>query len=378
MLRNKQNCVGCSACIQICPQKCISFEIDEEGFWYPEVNSANCIHCEMCKKICPTINAKKKSEALINCLVGYAKDNYIRKHSSSGGVFSILAKEIIKNNGVAYGASFDQSYSVHHIRIDKSEELVKLRGSKYLQSRIENTYEECKIDLENNTYVLFSGTPCQIAGLKNYLQKDYHNLYTVDILCHGVPSPMIWQKYLNTVKHNKKIGNINFRSKTYGWSNYSLRMEYSDGSVHECISRVNLYMRLFLSNICLRPSCYNCSFKSLNRDSDITLGDCWRINRIMPDFDQNKGTSIILIHSSKGKELINQLNDQLNYKQIEINSVLPASSDERNPVKSHPEREKFFKQINSGMPINRTRIYVNISILDRIRAIRKKINDFLN
>ena len=191
---NKKECCGCTACLHVCPVKCITMQEDEEGFFYPVIEKEKCIHCHKCEKVCPVRNADSintKTETY----VGYSKDDEIRKQSSSGGIFSVVAEWILLQNGVIFGAAFDQNFEVHHIAIETNGELGKLRGSKYVQSRLENVYPVVKQYLEIKRKVLFTGTACQIAGLKRYLNKEYENLYTVDVLCHGVPSPKIWRMY---------------------------------------------------------------------------------------------------------------------------------------------------------------------------------------
>lgn len=371
-ITNKEECCGCCACVQACPKECIIATVDNEGFLYPEIDLQKCVNCGICENVCPIICKQDELKIMPDCLVAYAKDDTVRKNSSSGGLFWTIASDILKYAGVVYGAAFDQDFLVHHVRISSIEELKKIQGSKYLQSRIERTFEECKADLEKNKIVLFSGTPCQIAGLKKFLQKEYTTLYTVDILCHGVPSPLIWSMYLHDLKGKRKIKRINFRSKTYGWNNYALKIEYTNGSTKESLAQTNRYMRMFLENICLRPSCHACRFKSLNRCADITLGDCWRINKSMPGFDENKGTSIILVHSSKGQELVNRIQEQIIYNIGEIDTLLPESSDSRKVVVANPRREEFFDKINSGVKISRACKLVNVPLLLKFKSIKCK------
>lgn len=191
----KNNCCGCSACEQKCPKKCITMMEDEEGFFYPHVNKVKCIECGLCEKVCPVINVGE-NEQKITAYAAYVNDKNVRMKSSSGGMFTLFAQKILNENGVVFGAAFDQNFMVHHIYIESEENLSKQQGSKYLQSRIENTYRETEQYLNSGRKVLFTGTACQIAGLKQFLMKEYDNLYTVDVLCHGVPSSKLWKHYL--------------------------------------------------------------------------------------------------------------------------------------------------------------------------------------
>lgn len=377
-ITDKSQCCGCEACIQVCPQNCITMETDSEGFNYPSVNSEKCIGCELCEKVCPIVNAKKCSENAIKTYAAYVKDDNTRLRSSSGGLFSIFAMEIINSGGIVYGAAFDEQWCVHHIKAETAEELDALRGSKYLQSRIEDTYKQVNYYLKSGRKVLFTGTACQIAGLKGYLRHDYENLFTVDVLCHGVPSPKVWKKYLSEKEdvHKAKITNALFRLKNTGWKNYNTKLEFNNGDCEEQIHINDIYMRLFLSNICLRPSCYACKFKALERPSDITIGDSWGIEKYMPDMDDDRGTSVVIIHSDKGMFLFSRCKENLVYKIAETDKILSPAADSRKSVIMHPKRDKFFKYLNNGYSIARLSSLTNSTlkskILSKIKLIKSK------
>ena len=348
-IKEKEKCCGCGACVTVCPQKCISFKEDANGFWYPEVDKEKCIHCNMCEKVCSILQKKKEEQKDITAFAAYALNEDIRVKSSSGGLFTLLAEKVLDEGGVVFGAAFDEEFMVHHIAITKKAELEKLRGSKYLQSRIENTFEETKNILEQGERVLFSGMACQIAGLKRYLGKEYANLITVDILCHGVPSPKIWRRYLDEQKESgSSVKQIYFRNKHFGWKKFSLKIVFEPLKIYRKQFYFDSFMRLFMSNICFRESCYACEFKDLKRPSDITLGDCWGIENYMPDMDDDKGTSLVLIHSIAGKKLFQTICGDLEVREAEIEKILPESSDSRKSVKPHPKREEFFKQFGQG------------------------------
>ena len=318
----KSMCCGCHACMNICPKHAISMYEDEKGFKYPKINQDKCINCGMCKKVCPILN-NKEVEKHIDAYACYNKNYEERINSSSGGIFILLAKEIIKRKGIVFGATFDKDFNVIHSSIENEKELNKFMGSKYTQSTIGKIYKQVKEYLENNRYVLFTGTPCQIEGLKSYLRKDFAKLYTQDIVCHGVPSPKVWHKYLDylTQLEKEKIRNIQFRNKDHGWSLYRTKVLF-DTKTYSKSHREDLFMKAFLSNICLRDSCYNCSFKKKYRISDITLADYWGVKNIHPKLYDNKGTSLVIINSDKGKELFNYIKDNLVYVETDLDSAL--------------------------------------------------------
>ena len=312
----KEQCCGCSACEQICPKGCITFSEDSEGFLYPNVNAVKCIDCGLCEKICPVIN----QDAERNPKKVYAakhKDDGIRMMSSSGGVFSCLADKILEQGGVVFGARFNDRWEVIHDYVETKEDLDLFRGSKYVQSRIGDTFSEVESFLKLGRKVLFTGTPCQVAGLKKYLGKGYDNLLTIDFVCHGVPSPKVWRMYLyellktqnasdpeivlTSIKDDVIIKRINFRDKSVGWKNFSfvcdLSMASEDGERGVVLSSVfyeNSYMNAFLSNLSLRPSCYECPARKGKSGADITIGDFWGVESVLPNENDDKGISLIL------------------------------------------------------------------------------------
>lgn len=352
-IRKKKRCCGCSACAEICPQNCIEMKRDIEGFLYPYVNQDNCVSCGMCRTVCPIINHVKGKESIISSCIAYYNDEKTRLCSSSGGVFSAFATYILSNGGVVYGALFDESNNVIHSKIESKEELYKLRGSKYVQSNLDGIFHQTKKDLQNDRKVLFTGTACQISGLKHYLKSDYPNLYTIDVLCHGTPSPKLMEKYVLEMeeKTGSFVKNIQFRDKSNGWKQFSMKITFENSNEYLKTFKEDAYMKLFLSNICLRPSCYDCKFKKLNRDSDLSIGDAWGINKTIPKMDDDKGTSIILVHSSKGQELLNSISNNLTIQNADINIILPKTAESRHSVDVHPNRTRFFVDLNDGKKI---------------------------
>lgn len=347
-IEDKTKCCGCHGCMNVCPTGAITMEEDSYGFKYPHVDESKCINCGLCEKVCPIINNKAidNEPKAYGC---YNKNEEVRLNSSSGGIFTLIAEEIISKNGVVYGAAFDNDFSLKHIRVDNVNDLEKLRTSKYLQSTIGDTYKECKKDLDEGKYVLYTGTPCQIEGLLSYLMKDYDNLYTQDIICHGVPSPLVWKKYLKYRK-NYDIENpksINFRNKDNGWKSFNLKFNY-DNKHYSKSQNEDIYMKAFLKNIDLRDSCYSCSFKKYNRLSDITLADFWGVKNILPELDDNKGTSLLIVNSKKGNTLLELIEKNIIAKEVDINIAVKSNSAFTKSVTMHKNRDDFMKEINEN------------------------------
>lgn len=346
----KGKCSGCFACVSICPVNSVSMQEDPEGFWYPQINSSTCIECNLCRKCCPVISKHGKIRKEKTIIAAKCKDDAVRLKSSSGGIFPLLAEAIFVQAGVVYGAAFSEDCkTVIHVRIDQKRDLWKLQGSKYVQSKIDNCYKEVKRDLDTGRKVLFTGTPCQIEGLRSYLRKEYDNLYLQDIVCHGVPSPLVWKKYVEYrgKQAQGSVEKIYFRDKKYGWNMYSLLIKFSNRRKYIGRKKEDLYLRGFGANLFLRPSCYQCSFKGLDRNSDITLADFWGIDNIYPQMNDDKGASLIMINSEKGKELFGEIKGNIIFKQMETDSVLTLyNSASIKSVKMPSDREEFISKIN--------------------------------
>lgn len=372
---NKKDCCGCSSCEQVCPKNCITMHSDDEGFLYPKIDKEFCIDCHLCEKRCPIHTKSGNSEEYLNSYLA-RNEGKERQSSSSGGIFVLLAKKILSEGGIVFGAAYDDEWCVHHIAIKSEEELPLLMGSKYLQSRIEESFQEVCNYLNNGKKVLFSGTACQISGLKSYLMKDYDNLWTVDVLCHGAPSPRVWKKYLSELasRYEAQISSVNFRNKNNGWHNYLFHIGFNNGQSYEENFSKNNYMKMFLQNFILRPSCYDCRFKNMNRASDITLGDAWNVENVMPEMDDDMGTSIIVTHTEKGNDILMSISDNLLIKQIELDIILPTTADSRKSVSRPGARRLFFMCFKYGGGINQLMKYVNGGRKTRIlsKIIRNK------
>ncbi len=302
-IKDKKDCCGCHACQQTCPHGCITMQADKEGFLYPVVDKSNCIECGRCERVCPVINPHEESIP-IQIRTFVHPDENIRSNSSSGGFFSMLATYVLERGGVVFGARFDEHWNVVHDFIRTKEQLPLLQGSKYLQSVIGDSYIKAEKFLKDGIQVLFTGTSCQIAGLKTYLRREYESLLTMDVICHGVPSPIVWNSYLQSITPNKSsIETVSFRDKTTGWKNFSFALRKQDNSLITQPFTQNLYMKGFLNNFFLRPSCYNCPAKKGKANSDFTVGDFWGVDKKYPNLDDDKGISIVLINSDKGYSL---------------------------------------------------------------------------
>lgn len=352
-IKNKVECSGCYSCYNICPQSCIAMISDAEGFSYPEVLRGNCIDCGLCEEVCPILNSKEENPVnntiYPKAYACYNLKDQIRKKSSSGGMFFPLASWILKNRGIVYGAAFDKEMTVRHIGVEREEELNKLQGAKYVQSKIGDTYLQVKEQLKRGRMVYFSGTPCQIDGLLFYLQQQYDNLICQDIVCHGVPSPKVWEyylKYRNEIFGKEPIS-VNFRDKKHGWKAYDLRIDYSDG-VYRCDHWNDPYMKAFLRNYILRPSCYKCHSKSIYRKSDITLADFWGIEHVLPSLDDDKGISLVLINSKKGENVFSEVLNIIEKKEVGVDEAIKYNPSAYQSVQLTDERELFMKQIFEG------------------------------
>jgi len=346
-IKEKRDCCGCNACYNTCPKNAIKMKVDEKGFRYPVIDKEKCIQCDLCSKVCP-ISINKKIENNPIAYACYCKDEKIRINSSSGGMFTLIASQIISECGLVYGASFDEKFNIKHIKVDKIDDLQKLRGSKYVQSDIGNTFKEVKKYLDENRKVLFTGTPCQIEGLKCFLQKDYENLYLQDIICHGVPSPKVWNKYKEYRKNKDKEEpkKINFRNKKDGWSRYCLLFDYKSREYKNTPSK-DLYLQMFLQDLSLRDSCYDCKFKKFNRLSDITLADFWGIDNILPEMNDNKGTSLLIINSTKGQKLFDKIKEETIFKEVNLKEAIKYNPSMIHSVKYNAKRDSFFEELDN-------------------------------
>ncbi|MCD7840488.1 MAG: Coenzyme F420 hydrogenase/dehydrogenase, beta subunit C-terminal domain [Erysipelotrichaceae bacterium] len=318
----KEMCVGCGACADKCPVNAISMKMDKEGFYYPFVNNQTCINCHQCLNICPTKNIKDIIDE--NSYFGAkALSNDKRYSSSSGGVFPILAEYVLDNHGVVYGACFDKDLQVKHFEIESIDQISWLQKTKYVQSDLTGIYKKVKSRLKEYRYVLFCGTPCQCQGLLNYLGEDSDYLILVDLICYGVPSPGVWNSYKEYVenKYNGHLKDFSFRDKRNHDNGHTISFHIDD---HEYVQPLNknLYNRLYFGNLIIRPSCYQCRFTSVHRNSDLTIGDFWGIEKVHPEEDDGMGCSVVIVHSLKGRHIWHEVKNKVQYFECHENDVL--------------------------------------------------------
>ena len=346
-ISDKSLCCGCTACENVCPVHCIVMRRDREGFGYPVANPDLCLNCGLCEKICPVLNHPARTAPM----AAYAArcENGLEK-VSSGGVFRLLAEEIINQNGVVCGAALDPFCAVEHREAGSIEELEALKGSKYVQSELYSIYEDVRFRLDGECKVLFSGTPCQIAGLKAFLKGDHPLLYAVDIACHGVPSPGLWEKYRVALakKHSSVLKLVDFRDKSEGWRHYNIWYEFTDKEVK--VPRMkDPYLALFLQNMTLRPSCYDCRLRNGHSGSDITLADLWSVAETVPEMDDDRGVSGVLINTEKGRLLYDKVAGKLIGREVTPEAVAAENGGfASGPVQMPQRREEFFKGMHSA------------------------------
>ena len=336
-----EKCTGCGCCRNVCPVDAIEMNADAEGFLMPSIDTNKCIQCGKCSERCPVLEPQYKNTSKPDVYAFMANDE-VRAVSSSGGVFTLLAQKILNRDGVVYGAAFDENMQLRHVVAEKMEQIVPIRGSKYLQSNIGFIYRSVKQQLDSGKSVLFTGTPCQIAALYNFLETDYDNLYTVDLICHGVPSQYEMNLYIDELYANLKISkeikikDIRFRDKKFGWSAEHIVVEFEDGQIHESDLSQDNYLKMFHRNLGLRKACSNCPFSIYPRQGDISIGDFWGISKIDCKLNDEKGTSLVLINSDKGAKFFSDLPIQkiMNCEKIDFdakrignrtNAIFPAN-----------------------------------------------------
>lgn len=351
ILANNNDCCGCGACENICSANCITMLSDSEGFSFPTVDYKKCIACGMCEKVCPIVKFDDKLPCDIKAsYAAFSKNEKIRLESSSGGVFSELAMYVLQNGGAVFGCRMSKDCkTAFHTLVETEDKLQYLRGSKYVQSEICLTYRKTKELLTSGRQVLYSGTPCQIAGLKAYLgSKSYNNLFTVDFICHGAASPVAWKRYLQLLedKFNTKAISIFFRNKLYGWKIFNLTCNFENKFTYRGKIGEDLFLKGFVSNYYLRKSCYSCKFKGESIQSDVTLGDFWGVENALPEINDNKGLSVVLVHSDNGQHIINAVSEKMTLIEVPAEKALASNPSYCKSVPKNKIRKAFFKDLN--------------------------------
>ena len=341
ILASRQHCTGCGACAAVCPVGAITMTADKEGFRYPVIDRERCIGCGACESACPA-DAVAPRDAPPEAYYAYARDPDLCQQSSSGGVFSLLAREILLRGGLVFGAGYDEGFRVCHLAVETEADLSRLRTSKYVQSDLGQTFRQVREALRTGKPVLFSGTPCQIAALHRFLGKDEENLYTQDIICHGVPSPGVWDRYLSQQHGGRTPVAVNFRDKTQGWNNFSMKINFADGTCYRELAVKDPFERAFLANLTLRPSCYQCQYKTVSRVSDLTLADYWGVELVHPELKEQQGVSLVLLHSEKGRQLFSAASTRLSFGATDLDQAVSMNHAATHSVAWPSQREEFF------------------------------------
>ena len=348
IIADKKDCCGCAACVQACPKQCITMKEDNEGFLYPKVDESICVDCGLCESVCHELHPydERKPQQV---LAAVNKDEKVRLCSSSGDIFYILASKVIAESGVVFGARFDKDWQVVMDYAETLEGVKAFMGSKYVQARTETAFRDAKRLLQEGRKVLFSGSPCQIAALHHYLHKNYENLTTVDFVCHGTPSPKVWRMYLNEViKEGQRISSVEFRNKKKGWKQFCFHLQYNeDDATVSMLSPAgkNHYMKAFLKDVILRPSCYACKAKSGRSHSDLTIADFWGIERVFPEMDDDKGIGMVFVNTDKGAKALDY--DGMTTHTTDYETVRPLNTASWRSPAPHSKRSEFFEKCDS-------------------------------
>lgn len=372
---DKSKCCGCTACFCKCPKKAIIMKRDKEGFLYPNINLNKCIDCGLCEKVCPILNKPLCKEENTKGYIVRNRKVDIVKDSTSGGAFTAICTLFIDKGGIIYGAGYNDNMQVICKKTNSSKGLEEMRGSKFVQSKLGNTFLEIKKELSENKMVVFSGTPCQVNGLITFLGKKPKNLFCIDFVCRGVPSPGLWDNYISYMqkKYNSNIVDVKFKNKTYGYHASTMRVKFKNGKIWCGSGRIDPMMKAFVNELASRPSCEKCQFKTINRVSDITMFDCYNFSKIINEKDDDKGYTSLLIHTAFGEKVLIDIAENLQIfeadveKLVKYNGIMVCHS-----AKANPKRNEFYR-LTTQMSINDAMNKIlPITIKDRIIEHSKK------
>ena len=370
----EDKCTGCGTCTVSCPFKAISMKEDNEGFLYPYIDTSKCKKCGLCEKRCPVLKVKKYRKNDFSIYAAYTKNKSILLNSSSGGIFYELASNVISLGGIVYGVTYDKIKCAYHIPVDKIENLKNIMGSKYLQANASLVFPKIKEELTQGKTILFSGSPCQVAGLKEYLVKDYENLITIDFICTGIPSSKVFKEYIRywENKYNDTFKTIDYRNKQDSWYNYKLKIEFEHKTRYENRFFSPLIL-LQYNHFSLRRSCYNCNFRKGNSPSDIELGDFWNVDLVNKEIYNKNGVSCVIIKSDKGAKLFNKILNNIKLTQVSEKDLLKVNKSYDNFCMDKEKRDNFFNEfINSTDRINIIKKYTNYSFKQKF-IIKKNL-----
>lgn len=369
---NRDRCTGCTACSVVCPKEAIHMIDDDYGAKYPVIDERLCIGCNLCEKRCPVLQVERKEHGDADVLAVYAvqtKNAGLREDSSSGGLFSLLARQVLSENGVVIGCAMSEDcYSAHHIFVEDEEGLSLLRGSKYVQSDLKDTISRAVNFVKSGRKVLFSGTPCQVAGLSSALNhREYDNLLLVDFICHGVPVPFAWENYIRSREKaaDSKAKRVRFRSKENGWKAYSLAIDFEDDSQYVGKVTEDAYLKGFIQNLYLRSSCYKCVNKGNAYFSDMTIADFWSVGKYLPDYDDNRGTSLAILHTRKAESFLELCKDQARMERVA--GVLSGNQSYHYPVPKNPLRIRVLQEMKRRPLVSVLERYYGKSLISRVR-----------
>lgn len=392
-IEDKTKCCGCTACKNICPQQCIKMEPDFEGFLYPKIDKEKCIECDACVRVCPVLKHQVIQDQYQEAYALRTKNDSDLKASTSGGFTTPLALWLFSQNGTLWTANFDEEWNVCHEKFDSADLRFKTsKGSKYVQSDLKDTFSNIQEELNNEKMVCFIGTTCQVYGLKSFLGREYDNLVTVDLVCHGTPSPKLWKKYVEYQEkcYGAKIEEVNFRNKTYGYHSGTMMIKFDNGMKYTGSARVDFMLKSFFSEISSRPSCYSCAFKDKYRVSDFTIFDCWHMEDLVFGVqDDDNGYTNVLIQSEKGKQIFKQIREQYDAyavdveKAIALDGIMVEHSAtphvgrcefykdiEQHDLKTHIEKHIKIKKIDYFLEASKTIVY-KLGLMNILRKIRR-------
>ncbi len=370
-------CTACGACMQSCMRQAIRMYKGDNGFIYPVIEKTKCTDCGLCRKNCPAAQPETTTDSRpLSVFLAWNRNTPTRLRSSSGGLFSVIAEWTIRQGGVVYGAAYDEQMNVIHTSAENLIELEKLQGSKYVQSNIGDTLKACRKQLEQDRYVYFTGTPCQIAGLKSFLHKKYEKLITSDLVCHGVPSNELFQQQIHALenKHHYSIMDFRFRAKNRFGQGYDLQVVTKQGKRYNYNADLMPYFYGFWKNITLRESCYNCRYATTSRESDITLADFWLAKKVFPGVKTSKGLSLILLNTETGINIWNSIKEYVEYKETTLEQDAIGQGHLKAPVHRPEASHGFLQEYSNGMPFDKIcRKFLTPSLKDTLKCRAKNI-----